>query len=56
MYTGSTVLSFKHGKVNPPTAYNMLRDFIKLDRGDWVVQNGGNSAVSQPDSVSMILV
>lgn len=34
-----------HVKVNPPTAYNMLRDFVKLERGDWVVQNGANSAV-----------
>jgi len=33
--------------VNPPTAYNMLRDFIKLKPGDWVLQNGANSAVGQ---------
>ncbi|KAI0313272.1 hypothetical protein OF83DRAFT_1142143 [Amylostereum chailletii] len=33
--------------VNPPTAYNMLRDFIELKAGDWVVQNGANSAVGQ---------
>ncbi|KAH9943807.1 NAD(P)-binding protein [Amylocystis lapponica] len=25
---------------NPPTAYNMLRDYVELSEGDWVVQNG----------------
>ncbi|KAI6038001.1 hypothetical protein EDC04DRAFT_3114038 [Pisolithus marmoratus] len=34
-------------KVNPPTAYNMLHDFVQLAKGDWVVQNGANSAVGQ---------
>lgn len=33
--------------VNPPTAYNMLNDFVRLEKGDWVVQNGANSAVGQ---------
>ncbi|KAL0953383.1 hypothetical protein HGRIS_004622 [Hohenbuehelia grisea] len=33
--------------VNPPTAYNMLHDFTRLQEGDWIVQNGGNSAVGQ---------
>ncbi|KAF8202117.1 trans-2-enoyl-CoA reductase [Pholiota molesta] len=33
--------------VNPATAYNMLKDFIELKPGDWVVQNGANSAVGQ---------
>ncbi|KZT09998.1 NAD(P)-binding protein [Laetiporus sulphureus 93-53] len=33
--------------VNPPTAYNMLRDFVDLTEGDWVIQNGANSAVGQ---------
>lgn len=32
-------------QVNPPTAYNMLNDFVRLEKGDWVVQNGANSAV-----------
>ena len=32
-------------QVNPPTAYNMLHEFVKLESGDWVVQNGANSAV-----------
>lgn len=33
--------------VNPPTAYNMLHDFAQLAEGDWIVQNGANSAVGQ---------
>ncbi len=31
--------------VNPPTALLMLRDFVTLAPGDWVIQNGANSAV-----------
>lgn len=27
-------------QVNPPTAYNMLHDFVDLKEGDWVLQNG----------------
>jgi trans-2-enoyl-CoA reductase len=34
-----------HLQVNPPTAWNMLRDFVHLKEGDWVLQNGANSAV-----------
>ncbi|KAK2463717.1 hypothetical protein APHAL10511_004468 [Amanita phalloides] len=33
--------------INPPTAYNLLHEFIHLESGDWVVQNGANSAVGQ---------
>lgn len=33
--------------VNPSTAYRMLRDFVKLQQGDTVIQNGGNSACGQ---------
>ncbi|EPS94664.1 NAD-binding protein [Fomitopsis schrenkii] len=33
--------------VNPPTALCMLREFVHLEEGDWVVQNGANSAVGQ---------
>ena len=29
------------------TAYRMLEDFVKLERGDYVIQNGANSAVGQ---------
>ncbi len=33
--------------VNPPTAWRMLEDFVPLQPGDWVVQNGANSAVGR---------
>lgn len=33
--------------VNPCTAYRMLKDFVKLERGDVVIQNGANSHVGQ---------
>ena len=33
--------------VNPPTAYRMLTDFVCLHEGDFVIQNGANSAVGQ---------
>lgn len=31
--------------INPPTAYCLLRQFVGLEPGDWIVQNAGNSAV-----------
>ncbi|XP_037031070.1 enoyl-[acyl-carrier-protein] reductase, mitochondrial [Bradysia coprophila] len=33
--------------VNPPTAYRMLKDFVAVERGDTIIQNGANSAVGQ---------
>ena len=33
--------------INPPTAYLMLRDFVRLNPGDWVIQNAANSAVGR---------
>ncbi|XP_064473142.1 enoyl-[acyl-carrier-protein] reductase, mitochondrial-like [Ornithodoros turicata] len=33
--------------VNPPTAYRMLSDFVKLEPGDTFIQNGANSGVGQ---------
>ncbi|KAJ3930028.1 MAG: trans-2-enoyl-CoA reductase [Lentinula lateritia] len=45
-----TGLTEAHGAtmtVNPTTAYNMLDGFVKLQAGDWVIQNGANSAVGQ---------
>ncbi|KAB5594923.1 Mitochondrial trans-2-enoyl-CoA reductase [Ceratobasidium theobromae] len=33
--------------VNPPTARGMLTDFRSLSAGDYVIQNGANSAVGQ---------
>jgi len=34
-------------KINPPTAWRMLHDFVDLQPGDWVYQNVGNSGVGQ---------
>ena len=34
-------------RINPATALRMLRDFVKLKAGDWVVQNAANSAVGR---------
>lgn len=31
--------------VNPPTALLLLSEFVKLGRGDWIIQNAANSAV-----------
>jgi trans-2-enoyl-CoA reductase len=31
--------------VNPATAWHMLKGFVKLEPGEWVLQNAGNSAV-----------
>jgi NADPH:quinone reductase-like Zn-dependent oxidoreductase len=31
--------------VNPSTAYLMLKEFVDLEPGDWVIQNAGNSNV-----------
>ncbi|KAI0028346.1 hypothetical protein K488DRAFT_80732 [Vararia minispora EC-137] len=44
---GVTVVHAATMTVNPPTAYNMLNDFVDLKPGDWVVQNAANSAVGQ---------
>jgi trans-2-enoyl-CoA reductase len=34
-------------RINPPTARLMLSDFVKLEGGDWVIQNVANSAVGR---------
>ena len=34
-------------RINAPTALRMLRDFIELKEGDFVLQNAGNSAVGR---------
>ena len=34
-------------KVNPATAWRLLRGIVALGEGDWVVQNAGNSAVGR---------
>jgi NADPH:quinone reductase-like Zn-dependent oxidoreductase len=33
--------------VNPPTAYLLLTDIVKVTRGSWVIQNGANSGVGR---------
>src|ERR1700761_7238985 len=33
--------------INPATAYLLLTDIVPLKRGDWVMQNGANSAVGR---------
>jgi mitochondrial enoyl-[acyl-carrier protein] reductase / trans-2-enoyl-CoA reductase len=33
--------------INPPTAWRLLEDFVKLRRGDTIITNAGRSAVSQ---------
>ncbi|ODQ83144.1 hypothetical protein BABINDRAFT_6002 [Babjeviella inositovora NRRL Y-12698] len=33
--------------VNPLTAYQLLTQFVYLKKGDWVIQNAGNSAVGK---------
>jgi trans-2-enoyl-CoA reductase len=34
-------------KINPPTAWRMLHDFVTLKPGDWVIQNAANSGVGR---------
>ena len=33
--------------INPASAWGMLNSFVHLQKGDWVLQNAGNSAVGQ---------
>lgn len=34
-------------RINPPTAWRMLHDFVPLKRGGWVIQNAANSGVGR---------
>lgn len=34
-------------KINPLTAWRMLHDFVKLEKGEWVIQNAANSAAGR---------
>jgi NADPH:quinone reductase-like Zn-dependent oxidoreductase len=34
-------------RINPPTALLLLEDIVDLQPGDWIVQNGANSAVGK---------
>lgn len=33
--------------VNPPTAYLLLKEFVDLESGDWLIQNAANSGVGE---------
>ncbi|KAF2148213.1 trans-2-enoyl-CoA reductase-like protein [Myriangium duriaei CBS 260.36] len=44
---GITPLQAGTVSVNPCTAYRMLKDFSKLEAGDWFIQNGANSGVGR---------
>ncbi|KAJ1662044.1 mitochondrial 2-enoyl thioester reductase, partial [Coemansia sp. RSA 1646] len=46
-HRGTSALDVASVKVNPSTAYRMLRDFGVLGTGDYVVQNGANSGVGR---------
>ncbi len=41
----SNILQASMLKVNPATAYLMLNNYVKLSKGDWIIQNASNSAV-----------
>ena len=34
-------------KINPLTAWRLLHDYVELKRGDWLIQNAGNSAAGR---------
>jgi len=34
-------------KINPPTAWRILHDFVPLKPGDWIIQNAANSGVGR---------
>ena len=42
---GLPVLQAAMAFINPPTALRLLRDFVTLEPGSWVIQNAANSAV-----------
>jgi trans-2-enoyl-CoA reductase len=33
--------------VNPPTALALIREFVHLEAGDWIIQNAANSGVGR---------
>ena len=33
--------------INPCTAYRILKDFVKMEEGQWFIQNGANSSVGR---------
>lgn len=45
--TGITAIQAATLSINPCTAYCMLKEFVHLQRNDWFIQNGANSAVGR---------
>jgi trans-2-enoyl-CoA reductase len=44
---GADLLQMSMLSINPPTADLLLREIVKLERGEWVIQNAANSAVGR---------
>jgi trans-2-enoyl-CoA reductase len=44
---GITVVHAAMLKINPMTAWRLLHDYVKLERGDWLIQNAANSAAGR---------
>jgi len=44
---GADLLQMSMLSINPPTADLLLRDVVKLEKGEWVIQNAANSAVGR---------
>ncbi|KAK9367956.1 hypothetical protein V1509DRAFT_594179 [Lipomyces kononenkoae] len=42
-----TAVQAATASVNPTTAYQMLKDFVNLKKGDWFIQNAANSGVGR---------
>lgn len=47
MPEGADPLQMAMLSINPPTAELLLREFVKLQPGEWVLQNAANSAVGR---------
>lgn len=47
MPEGVDVLQLAQLKANPPSAMLMLRNYVPLESGDWVIQNAANSGVGR---------
>lgn len=43
----ANVLQLSMLRANPATAWLMLKDYVTLQQGDWVIQNAANSAVGR---------
>lgn len=45
--TDADPLQLSMVRVNPPTAELLLRDFVPLERDEWIIQNAANSGVGE---------